>query len=309
MKSRVLLSAGALACALSLLAGCADEPQRPAPRSAYSPALRTPTPSSLTAQASVFEAYMRRARGIDDSFSGPADVSEALQAGASHEPRQLEAGMVAYAAVAALQEPRFVAAVRSSRERGQLARRLAVDPAFALALPGGEAAAARASGALLAQGEALHAQGLKVKRAAYTVQHEAWSKRSVSDPRGRLARVKQLSAEPYRADGADSARLYAAMSEGPRRGGPAGPVVVRGVALAALSVLGQEGEGRALGSEPRTGMCLKMAKLNLYQCLSAAGPQYEDIYCLGQHAMADTGQCVVDATRPARTATRVNYRR
>jgi hypothetical protein len=44
-------------------------------------------------------------------------------------------------------------------------------------------------------------------------------------------------------------------------------------------------------------MCLKMAKLNLYQCLASAGPHYEDIYCLGQHAMIDPGQCVIEATR------------
>ena len=38
-----------------------------------------------------------------------------------------------------------------------------------------------------------------------------------------------------------------------------------------------------------------MAKLDLYQCMAVAGPQYEDIYCLGQHALADTGQCVDQA--------------
>jgi len=304
----VLYGAGALACALSLLAGCAQEPRRPAFHAAYASAPRA-TPSGLAAQAGVFEAYMRRARGIDDRFSGPEEVSQALQTGASHEPRQLEAGMIAYAAVAALQEPRFVAAVRSTRERGELARRLAADPALALELPGGEAAAARASGALLAQGEALHAQGLKVKRAAYSVQHEAWSRRKSPDPRARLAEVKQLSSAPRRADASETARLYAAMAKEPLRPGPAGPAVVRGVALAALTLLGEEARGRALTSEPRAGMCLRMAKLNLYQCLAAAGPQYEDIYCLGQHAMADTGQCVAEATRPARMVTRASYRR
>ena len=50
-------------------------------------------------------------------------------------------------------------------------------------------------------------------------------------------------------------------------------------------------------SEPRAGQCLRLAKLNLYQCLASAGPHYEDIYCLGQHAMIDPGQCVVDATK------------
>ena len=50
-------------------------------------------------------------------------------------------------------------------------------------------------------------------------------------------------------------------------------------------------------SDPRSGSCLRMAKLNLYQCLASAGPQYEDIFCLGQHAMYDPGQCVAEAAR------------
>ncbi len=37
---------------------------------------------------------------------------------------------------------------------------------------------------------------------------------------------------------------------------------------------------------------MKMAKLNLYQCLAVAGPHYEDVFCLGQHALIDTAQCV-----------------
>ena len=289
------------------MAGCAESPARPQTRTYYSPSVRA-TPSTLTAEASVFESYMRRARGIDASFSGPAEVSQALQTGATGEPRQLESGMIAYGAVAALQEPRFVDALRGSRaDRGELARRLASDPAYALELPGGEAAAARAAGALASQGEALREQGLRVKRAAYSVQHQAWSKRTVPDPRGRLARVKQLSSEPIRGGG-DTARLYAAMADSGRRGGAAGPAVTRAVAVAALNVLGEEGRGRSLMSEPKTASCLRIAKLNLYQCLAAAGPQYEDIFCLGEHAMAETGQCVADATR-AGHASRVSYRR
>ncbi|HEV2532320.1 hypothetical protein [Phenylobacterium sp.] len=308
MKLKLILGAGVAAAACAILASCADAPQRPAPRAYYSPRVQA-TPSTLTAEASVFEGYMRRARGIDASFSGPREVSEALQTGASHEPRQLETGMIAYAAVAALQEPRFVDAIRSNPNRAELARRLASDPALALELPGGEAAAARAAGALASQGEALREQGLRVKRAAYSVQHQAWSKKDVPNPGGRLARVKALSSEPLRASSGDSARLYEAMAQGARRSGPAGPAVTRALAVAALNVLGEPGQGHALMSEPRTASCLRIAKLNLYQCLAAAGPQYEDIFCLGQHAMADTGQCVVEATHPARVATRASYRR
>ena len=42
-----------------------------------------------------------------------------------------------------------------------------------------------------------------------------------------------------------------------------------------------------------------MAKLNLFQCLSVAGPEYEDVFCLGQHAVLDTGQCVAGAAGPS----------
>ena len=240
---------------------------------------------------------MRRARGIDAGFSGPADVAQALQTGAGHEPKELEAGMIAYAAMAALQEPRFVAAVRADRDRGELARRVTADPQAALALPGGEAAGARASGALFAEGSALSGEGEKVKHAAYSVQRQAWAKAKVPDAAGRLSRVKHISQEGYQPRREDPAELQTALAQGARRGGAASPVVARGVALAALSVLGEDGRALSLMSEPRTGSCLRLAKLNLYQCLASAGPHYEDIFCLGQHAMIDPGQCVVEATR------------
>ncbi len=51
-------------------------------------------------------------------------------------------------------------------------------------------------------------------------------------------------------------------------------------------------------SESISADCLKMAKLNLFQCLSVAGPEYEDVYCLGQHAVLDTGQCVAGGASP-----------
>jgi hypothetical protein len=308
VKFKVVLGAG-LACAASLvLAGCAAEAPRPPVRTYYSSAVRA-TPSSLTAQAAPFAGFMRQARGVDASFSGPDEVAGALQTAAGREPRQFETGMIAYAALAALEEPRFVEALQREPDRDALARRLAADPALALSLPGGQGAAARASGALATQGQALHEQGLRVKRAAYKVQRQAWSKRPVRDAARRLARVKRLAAEPFPAQGGESARIYAAMAESQRQAGPAGPAVSRAVAVAALNVLGEGGEGRRLMSEPRAASCLRLARLNLYQCLAAAGPEYEDIYCLGQHAMAETGQCVADAARPAHVGRRASYRR
>jgi hypothetical protein len=244
---------------------------------------------------------MRLSRGIDAGFSGPGQVAQALQTAAAYEPKDLEAGVIAYAAMAALQEPRFVAAVKADRYRGELARRLAANPQAALDLPAAEAAASRASGALYAQGDALAGEGRKVKQAAYSVQRQAWSKANVPDPAGRLSRVKRISAAGYQPASGDAARLQTSLSEASRRGGQPSPLVARGVAVAALSLLGENGRARGLMADPKAGMCLRMAKLNLYQCLASAGPHYEDIFCLGQHAMIDPGQCVVDATKPPST--------
>ena len=57
-------------------------------------------------------------------------------------------------------------------------------------------------------------------------------------------------------------------------------------------------------SEPRAGMCVRMAKLNFHQCLASAGPYYEDLYCLGRHAMLETSSCVSQAASGAKLASR-----
>jgi hypothetical protein len=58
----------------------------------------------------------------------------------------------------------------------------------------------------------------------------------------------------------------------------------------------------ALLVEPTGGSCLNMSKLNLNQCLAVAKPWYEDVFCLGQHILIDTGQCVQSAGRRAPAA-------
>ena len=81
-------------------------------------------------------------------------------------------------------------------------------------------------------------------------------------------------------------------------------MIDRGLAVAALTILGEPARASGLMREPRTGMCVRLAKLNLYQCLASAGPHYEDIYCLAQHAMLEPAGCASEAVRPMRTAAR-----
>lgn len=285
--------------AAAVLAGCATsstptkEPPKKGPYIGVD--------GGLAAQAAAFEAYTRRAAAIDATFSGPGEIGQRLQVAAGYDPRQLEAGMIAYAALAAMQEPRFVQTIRAGGR--DLGRRLAADPNAAVDLPGGPAAAARANAALASRGEALAGAGARVKKTSYSIQHQAWSRARVPNGPQRLAAVKQAAS--YRADPADRARLTAAISEGGRRGGTS-PVIARSVTVAALTILGQDSAARPLMTEPKANQCLRIAKLNYHQCLAASGTHYEDIYCLGVHAMSDPGQCVVDATKPARSVRRAS---
>jgi hypothetical protein len=77
-------------------------------------------------------------------------------------------------------------------------------------------------------------------------------------------------------------------------------VVVRGLALAALALAGRTGDEdapalRTLVSDVGSRTCMHMAKLNLFQCMAVAGPHYEDVFCISQHAMLEAGQCMARA--------------
>lgn len=285
------------ACALLLalaLAGCATGPTAPPPRAASGPAHFD---VGLAAQAAPFEAFTRKAAGIDPTFRSAADVAEGLRAGAAYEPRELEASMIAFGAMAALQEPTFAAAARDPASR-DLARRLAANPDAVYALPGAQAAAARAGAALSRRGDALGSAGARVKAQAYAVQRQgAWSRAKIANAPARLAQAKRISAAGYRAADGDRAQVIAAVQQRGGRGGVS-PATTRAVAYAALTALGQERQGASLLNSPAPGSCLRMAKLNFHQCLASAGTQYEDIYCLGAHALSEPGQCVTDAAKP-----------
>ena len=259
------------------------------------------------AAASAFEHYTTRGAAIAPAFANGRDVAGAVAVGAAHEPAQLQAGMVAYAALAAVQDPGFTAEVQriaaDPRDRADLIHKLVDSPESVMGLPGAEAAAARAQAALLRQIEPLIADGRRVKQAAYDIQRSAWSKARIVDGPARLAKVKALSSQTFQPGDADAQRLFQAVTageDGAGRGPAATPVVAHGLALAALALLGAAGDEtvdvvRPLMSEPRSASCMHMAKLNLFQCMAVAGPHYEDVFCLGQHAMIDPGQCMAAA--------------
>jgi hypothetical protein len=273
----------------------------------------------VVAAAAAFETYTRGAGTISAAFADGGGVAEALAKGSAYQPEQLDAGMIAYGAIAALQEQAFIDGVRrATRDTPPevLAARLQDDPESVIEIEGVAAAASRAQAALLKRGAPLDATGRAVKQAAYDIQHQDWSQGPIADGAGRLARVKAMSAAFFNPGDDDAGRLIQAATaprEGADRsfggGGEGGaaftPVTVRAAALAALALLGAADDDHVDGldnimREEKSANCMKMAKLNLYQCLAVAGPQYEDVFCLGKHALSDTAQCVNDAAGAAR---------
>ena len=260
--------------------------------------------------AQGFADYMQRASAMHPDYVDAAGVSRALRAGGVYEAGQLQEGAVAYVALAALQDRAFVQAIgelgRDPQLRPALTLKLIADTRAVLQTPGANAAALRAAAALGRLGGSLYSSGAAVKQSAYDIQHSPWSRLSVVEPEAALAEIKTRSTvrETLASDGGQA--LLASLVQLRQGGGADGsgrltPVVARGLTLAALAVLGEAGEEHAdrvhaLLTEASSAQCLKMARLNLYQCLSVAGPNYEDVFCLGQHAMMETARCVADAS-------------
>lgn len=272
--------------------------------------------------ASAFRAYTKHAEQLNAAFTSGAGVEQSLAVGAAYEPHQLARGSIAYAALLAMQDPTFVSGVRNfaadATQRHAIAARLAQNPRYVIAFPGAASAAGLIVATMGVESGRITDVAAKIKQSAYSVQHSAWSKTKVIDPAGRLAQTKALSAAIMNGEAGDVDQLKLAMTAGadPAEAqilavhgqsiqGPYAPVVERGLALAALAVLGEAGDEnaaavQAIETEPTDGACLNLAKLNLYQCLAVAVPWYEDIFCLGEHALGETAQCISnEAASPA----------
>jgi len=297
---------------MSVLAACAAP--APPPVAVVAPPPPAAPPVALAPRvielASAYRAYVAHATAITADFTDGGQVSRSLQTGAAYEPGQLLQGAVAYGAVAALQDASFVAGVRKfavdADQRRSVAYEIMKNPAYAMSFSGAPGAAGLVVSALGADGRKMLETGRSVKQAAYDVQHAAWSKAEITDREGRLALAKQLSARGGPGEVSETARLQLAVSGGGRIDLPAGtaspaytPVVIRSMAVAALAALGYAGDEASLNqvmpilTEVNATNCLGLSKLNLYQCLAVARPHYEDVFCLGQHILMDTGKCLM----------------
>ncbi len=323
---RRLMQGAAVTCmAAATLAGTATpasaqffgrkKPTAPVAAAEPPPAPPIALSGSVLAAAGAYRAYMRKAATVSPGFKTGTDVEGALELAEASEPAQLSRGVVAYAALLALQDPAFVAGVRQyakdPTQRMQVGSAILLNPAYASQMPGAASAAALVAATLNADGARLMVVGKSVKQSAYDVQKSAWSKIAIPDRDGRLARAKALSSNGMSTTPEEIEALRASIptEAGPGRpipeavatsvsaAPPFAPAVQRGLAVAALAILGRAGDDndpavQAMLSDSGGGFCHSMAKLNLYQCLAVAKPFYEDVFCLGQHVLIDTAQCV-----------------
>ncbi|WP_374657510.1 hypothetical protein [Phenylobacterium sp.] len=306
---RAALSAAAIAFS-AILASCAEPPPPVAVAPPPPPAVSLSP--KLVEQAAAYRYYMDKAAAISPAFVDGATVAEGLKVGASYEPKQFLQGAMAYGAIVALQDPAFVAGVKqyagNAQQRQQIAYEIMKDPAYVVGLSGSHSAAGMVMAALGDDGNKFYQAGKTVKQAAYDVQKQPWSKADVPARDVRLMQTKALGTTPVVGDVAQTARLQQAVSGGQSLGvvgttaaPPFTPLVIRSLAIAALGVLGHATDANletlnAIMVEPNVTSCANMAKLNLYQCLAVAKPHYEDVFCLGQHAMMDTARCVIKAS-------------
>lgn len=323
------LSVVAIAAA-TLLASCASdnaavEAEAEAARVAAVVAARTPPPIRLNegvAQAAaVYMAFSREMAALEGGFTDPAQIQAALRRGSAYDPGQISRGLVAYASILALQSPEFVTGVRSLADdratREKLVADIVADPRYATTLPGAEAAAGLVMSTLAADINALGRAANSIENDAYAIQalydpRRPWGVAEVADRTGRLEAAKARSAETMLPSADEASRLFAAAHSGggalpisgePRKP-PYPPAVVNALALAALAALGYAGENArantdALQFDRVSHGCLTMSKLNLFQCLAASRPNYEDMFCLGRHIVRDLATCSRGAAMPA----------
>lgn len=312
-RAAVLLTGAALAVLLPAAQGDARSKPPPPPPVIYAPPPPPPfLPPGLNERmitdAAAFQAYVQRATQLPTMFHDGATVASTVRSGMPYDSNALVRGAVSFGAISALQEPTFVASLRAAgqdpEKRRLMLNRFIADPAYVFSFPGADVAARNAKAAIGGAGLRLMAVGAAARQSAYDVQHEAWSKGFVVDPEGRLAAVKSSGA----ADGMSAPDAVAALRGGIAGGAPLAlgsepvvryetPLVAKAMALAAFAALGEAGDAAYqrltyLTTEQNTAYCLHTAHLMVHQCLAVAKPHYEDIFCLGQHMLYDTGQCL-----------------
>jgi hypothetical protein len=329
--SRHLIKAALSAIAVLSLAACAtDTSTTPPPPAPAGPPVNLS--NSVSDAAAVYVAYVNKASHMDGRFEDAEAIQSKLQEGAGFEPKQLARGIVAFGAIVAMQEPSFRSSLLMANQRlaasltgGDIAARRVI-----LALSSDGEAVYRAGTKVKQAAYDIQKQGwskefvkardqrlslAKANSSAYQSVNQNESARllnyavegkgliseamtgGLSENEAAAGEIPETGAAKKMSDTQVSMVADKSFDRETLFATPYTPTVYRALTIAALSILG-EGTGQNEGliasylDDGAGSSCLGLSKLNLYQCLSVAKPNFEDVFCMGQHVLMDTGQCI-----------------
>ncbi|ADL01972.1 conserved hypothetical protein [Brevundimonas subvibrioides ATCC 15264] len=325
---RMAFSRRALAIAVAASSAVLTACSTPAPEPVVVVEAPPPPPPPVTLNegvaqaASIYVSFIRDVGTIQAGFPDAESIQNAMHKGAAYDPATLSRGMIAYGSILALQSPEFVAGVRTfavdPATRADVVANIIRDPAYAAGLPGADVAAGLIIATLGQDIASLTTIADAVEQDAYTIQERSdprrrWATVPIPNREVRLETAKTISAGQMLPSAEESARLFAAANSGSglslapaTQAPPYTPAVVHSLAIAALAALGAAGDDarantEALSIETNAQFCLDMSKLNLFQCLAASRPSYEDMFCVGRHIVRDLATCTTQATVPVVT--------
>lgn len=283
------------------------------------PTIVVPGPSPVTDAAAYYVEYRRDVLALSSAATS-LEASAAAQARlAAYDADALSRGLIAYAALVAAETPAFNDGLKEAVDaygRDQILTNLAQNIRVAAGLPGAEAAAQSILRFAAQDAEQMRALSGEVEAQAAAAASTDWGRARLRNQQQRLARINQAGdppapaapalqqmkangvAAPVLASAGDGWAAFDPASSPRSRFAPtdarARRFVDQALALATHYALDDDAGVRApsLTRNDRSKQCFSFAKLNLDQCVAAAGQGYEETFCLGRHALGETSDCL-----------------
>lgn len=233
---------------------------------------------------------------------------------------------LAYSSLIAEQHPQFLDDVRDVADyygRDAAVAALANDPAYAGAFRYADQASESVIEAIEEDSEEIAQIGQQFRLAAYDLQSERWANAVSRDRQNRLAALRAadsisapLATDMFSTQFVSQTDMGSASSMFAATARPSLPAstpdlsldpdvpyepdrvrVGRILSIAALRAIGDdnrftEDSLQSLLADPLAQRCIEWARVNLAQCVAAAHFEYEDSFCIAQHALIDVSQCL-----------------
>jgi len=233
-------------------------------------------------------------------------------------------GLTSYGALVAAQNTQFVDSVLDAAQAesiDQLVYQLYASPDYVTQFSGAYSAASDVASAWAEDKAALLNSAAQLKQKSYDLQKDpAWKKQRTDSRKDRIAALKASSTviasieQSAQRDIASAGAVSSRDFTGPQRsaafwrafgktGVPFGssPEMSRrmkkALTLAALETLGATGTDssawiRNYATTPQLNQCTNWIRLHVEQCLAAGHYKYEDAYCIAEHQLSDTADCL-----------------